>query len=77
MRGRGLFHGIELKNDLGVDGNDLSKIILKHGVITKATHKFCLRLTPALVINKKEIDDVLEIVEKSLQELEDTAASKM
>ena len=65
VRGRGLFIGIEL-HDIYVDANDLAKIILKHGVISKATHKHCLRLTPALVINKKEVDDVMEIVEKSL-----------
>ena len=52
VRGRGLFQAIEFHHDLKVDGNDLSKIILSHGMITKATHKHALRLTPALVINK-------------------------
>ena len=53
-----------------VDGNDLAKIIFKHGIITKATHKHCLRLTPALVIGKSDIDHLMTVVEESLRELE-------
>lgn len=70
VRGKGLFQGIEIKHDLNVDGNDLTKILYQNGLLTKATHRFCVRLTPALVITKKEIDDGMEIIEKSIQELE-------
>ena len=69
-RGRGLFQGIELKHDLHVNGADLTKLMFAKGVISKSTHDYCVRLTPALVINQNEIDDGFEVIEKSLQELE-------
>lgn len=55
VRGRGLFVGLELRNDLKVDGNDLSKILMKKGLVTKATHDSTIRLAPPLVITKEEI----------------------
>ena len=54
VRGRGLFIGIELKKGLHVDANDFSKILMKKGLLTKATHNIIVRLTPALVITKEE-----------------------
>jgi ornithine--oxo-acid transaminase len=56
IRGRGLFQGLEVKNGLKVDGNDLSYIMFYNGMLTKATHERTVRLSPALVINKEEID---------------------
>lgn len=60
VRGRGLFQGIELHNNLKVDGNDWAKLMLKRNMIAKATHKHCLRITPPLVINKQEVETVLD-----------------
>jgi ornithine--oxo-acid transaminase len=54
----------------------LCSLIFKKGIITKATHKHCVRFTPPLVINKEEIDHVLGIVEESLYDLEAINASK-
>ena len=71
IRGRGLFQGVEVKEGLKVDGNDLSKIMFKNGMLTKATHERTVRLSPALVINKDEIDYALDIFEKSLTQLEE------
>ena len=70
VRGRGLFIGVEFKHDQKVNGNDLAKILFSNGLITKATHDYCIRLSPALVINKQEIDTGFEIFEKSVQTLE-------
>ena len=70
VRGRGLFQGVELRHDLHVNGTDLTKLMFAKGMISKSTHDYCVRLTPALVINKQEVDDGFEILEKSLQELE-------
>ena len=36
VRGRGLFQAIEFKNDLKVNANDLTNILFKNGLITKA-----------------------------------------
>ena len=63
VRGRGLFTGMELRHDLNVNGNHLAKILFKHGLLSKATHDYCLRFTPALVINEKEINEACDIIE--------------
>lgn len=55
VRGRGLFRSIEIVHDAHVDGNDLAYACMKFGVVTKATHKYSLRLAPALSINEEQI----------------------
>lgn len=42
---------------------------MRNGLLTKATHDMTVRFTPALVVTKPEIDDAIEIVEKSIEEL--------
>ena len=76
VRGRGLLQGIEFKHDLKVDGNDMAKIMFKNGIITKATHDYCVRLSPSLVITKDEIDEAHTIIEKSLRQLEELNAQR-
>lgn len=56
VRGRGLFLGIEIKDGVGVDGNDFAKVLFKKGLITKATHDMTCRFSPALVITKSEVE---------------------
>jgi ornithine--oxo-acid transaminase len=56
VRGRGLFVGVEFYDNLSLDGNYFAKILMKNGILTKATHDHCIRFSPALVINKEEID---------------------
>lgn len=69
VRGRGLFVGVELKSDLGVDGNDFAKILAKHGLLTKATHDSTIRLAPPLVITEQEIKESVQIVAAGLDDL--------
>ena len=69
VRGRGLFVGVEIKDDLKVDGNDLAKILCKHGLLTKATHDSTIRLAPPLVINEQEIMQSVEIVGAAFEDL--------
>jgi ornithine--oxo-acid transaminase len=71
VRGRGLFQGIEIKDGHHVDGNDLAKILFQNGLLTKATHDLTVRLSPALVITSDEIDFAMEIITKSMSQLED------
>ena len=70
VRGRGLFIGIEIRSDSNVDGKDFAKKLYANGLITKATHDTTCRLTPALVINKSEVEQALEIIAKSTRDLE-------
>jgi ornithine--oxo-acid transaminase len=57
VRGRGLFIGVEIKAEKGiqVDGNHFAKVLMKHGILTKATHDSTVRLTPPLIIKESEI----------------------
>jgi acetylornithine/succinyldiaminopimelate/putrescine aminotransferase len=45
--------------------------LFENGLLTKATHDYVVRLSPALVINKEEIDTAAGIMEKALSQLED------
>ena len=44
-----------------------SKNLLKNGLLSKTTHGSILRLCPPLNINKREIDESLEIISKSIK----------
>ena len=55
QRGRGLFRAIDVNRDSRVNGNDLAYILMKLGLLTKATHEYSLRLAPALVIKEEEV----------------------
>ena len=70
VRARGLFQGLELNTGFGVTGNDLTKILFKNGLLTKATHEMTVRFTPALIVTKQEVDAGMEILEASINELE-------
>ena len=76
VRGRGLFVGVEIKDGFGVDGNHFAKILCKHGLLTKSTHDYTIRLAPPLVINESEIMQALEIIQAGVKDLEKLANSK-
>jgi len=77
IRARGLFVGVEFHTGHHVDGNDLTKILKDYGLLTKATHDMTVRLTPALIITKPEIDAALEIVEKAIEDLAKLGQERM
>ena len=62
VRSRGLFCGMEFRGDLPVNGNHFAKILMKNGLVTKATHESTVRFAPALVVNEDEINQACEIV---------------
>ena len=69
-RGRGLFRAVEVASDSRVNGNDFAYIMMKLGLLTKATHDFSLRLAPALVINEKQILEAASIITEGVKVLE-------
>jgi len=75
VRGRGLFVGVELKNELPVNGNDFAKILAGEGLLTKSTHDYTIRLAPPLVITSDEIKQAVEIVAEATHKLEKLNAS--
>jgi acetylornithine/succinyldiaminopimelate/putrescine aminotransferase len=69
-RGRGLFRAIETVHDAKVKGDDLAYILMKLGLLTKASHDFSIRLAPALIIKEKEIMEAANIIKEGVKELE-------
>jgi ornithine--oxo-acid transaminase len=70
VRGRGLMNAIEVDRNSHVNGVDLCNIFQKYGVLTKATHDYAVRFTPPLVITAQEVEEVVQIVARSLEDLE-------
>lgn len=62
VRGRGLFIGVELKED----ARPYAEKLKKEGILVKDTKKTVLRFAPPLVITKDEIDWALERIKKVL-----------
>jgi len=59
VRGKGLFVGIELKKD---NANDVVKEALDAGLIINAAQGNVIRLAPALIIEKPELDQGLDLL---------------
>ncbi|RKX24522.1 MAG: ornithine--oxo-acid transaminase [Candidatus Zixiibacteriota bacterium] len=63
VRGRGLFIGIEVKNG---DAMVYCRKLLELGVLANDSHGHTIRISPPLIITEKEIDYLVERLEKVL-----------
>ena len=70
VRGRGLFIGVEIKQEAHVNGNHLAKLLKARGLLSKATHDSTIRLTPPLVINEGQIMEAVDIFKLGIKDLE-------
>lgn len=68
LRGRGLFIGIELKDEAG-GARRFCEFLQEEGLLAKETHDNVIRLAPPLVITKEEIDWAFERIKKALETL--------
>jgi ornithine--oxo-acid transaminase len=68
LRGRGLWIGMEI-DTRKINTFELCKHLLNHGILTKDTHDTTIRLAPALIITKEEIDFVVKRIEDTLKML--------
>ena len=66
VRGRGLFIGIEFHKDIQVEPSDIVLMLMERGLITKQTHKYNIRITPAITIGWKEVEAIYHIVKNVL-----------
>ena len=67
VRGAGLLLGIKTrKNNL-----EISKLFTQNGLLTVPADDNIIRLAPPLIILKKEVDEAIDIIEKTLQEIDD------
>ncbi|MCK4244592.1 MAG: aspartate aminotransferase family protein [Candidatus Omnitrophica bacterium] len=65
IRGMGLMLGVELK----IPGQKIVEKALKKGLLINCTQEKVLRIMPPLIVKKKEIDQAISILDKSLKSL--------
>ncbi|MBD3351222.1 MAG: ornithine--oxo-acid transaminase [Candidatus Lokiarchaeota archaeon] len=61
IRGIGLMIAIEFKREL-VKSREIVLELMKNGLLTKDTHRKTIRITPPLIIEKKELDYALNVI---------------
>jgi len=54
IRSRGLMIGLEFNSNIKKNANDFSKILMKNGLLAKASKNYIMKFTPALVMSEKE-----------------------
>jgi acetylornithine/N-succinyldiaminopimelate aminotransferase len=62
VRGKGLMLGVELS----VPGDDIVKSIMEKGVFINCTNGNVLRFVPPLIIDRKDVDRVISILDEEL-----------
>ncbi|MDR1244000.1 MAG: aspartate aminotransferase family protein [Endomicrobium sp.] len=62
IRGMGLIIGV----DLTVSGKEIVSYCLSKGLIINCTHDTVLRLLPALIITKRDVDTAIKIIDEAL-----------
>ena len=67
IRGKGLLNAIEFKNREKTD--KILNLLKENGLLAKSTHNTIIRLSPPLVITKKELNKSLEIINNSINEI--------
>ena len=72
IRGKGLWLGVEIDQSY-ITGKDLSKLLLKKGILCKETRDTTIRFAPPLIINKDEIDWGVEIIGSVFKAIEEKA----
>ena len=69
VRGKGLWLGVEIDPKF-ISGKDLSKLLLKKGILCKETRETTIRFAPPLIIKKDEIDWAVEIIGDAFKNIE-------
>jgi Ornithine/acetylornithine aminotransferase len=68
VRGRGLMNAIVIKNGKGAW--DLCVKLAENGLLAKPTHENIIRFTPPLIITKEQMNDSINIIRKSMIEIQ-------
>jgi len=69
VRGKGLLAAIEIDSNYPKTAWDLCLILKEKGLLAKPTHDTIIRLAPPLVIDEDQLEEAIDIIEKSLEEL--------
>ena len=71
-----MFRAIEVVHDSKVKGDDLAYILMRLGLLSKASHDYSLRLAPALVIKESEVIEASNIIKEGFKQLEKLNAER-
>jgi len=67
VRGKGLMNAIEIDETYNKPADGICYKLLKNGLLAKTTHGNIIRFSPPLVIKENQINEAVEIIEKSLK----------
>ena len=65
VRGRGLLKGLKLS----VDKTKFIEILMKYKMLVVKAEEQVIRLFPALIVSKKEIDEAISKIDKTCKEM--------
>jgi ornithine--oxo-acid transaminase len=66
FRARGLWAGVDIDPAIGT-GREVSKLLMREGILVKDTHGSTIRLAPPLTITAQELESALGVLEKVLR----------
>ena len=69
VRGKGLLNAIVVKHNNKEAAWDLCMALKENGLLAKPTHGDKIRFAPPLIITKKQLDEGIAIIDKSLNTL--------
>lgn len=71
VRGRGLMNAVVIQpTPTGKTAYDVSLALKDNGLLCKPSHTHILRLNPPLVINEEQVEECVQIFEKTLEDFE-------
>ncbi len=70
VRGKGLLNAIVIKPKDGKEAWDVCLKMAENGLLAKPTHQHIIRFAPPLVITEEQIHESVEIIKKSIKEIE-------
>lgn len=70
VRGKGLLNAVVIKPKNGKTAMDVCIKMAENGVLAKPTHDHIIRFAPPLVISEDQLNDAIDIIEKSILSFE-------
>lgn len=70
VRGKGLLNAVVIKPTNGKEAWDVCLKMRDNGLLAKPTHGHIIRFAPPLTINKEQLLEACDLIEKSLKEME-------
>ena len=69
VRGKGLLNAVVIRSINGITAWDVCIALKNNGLLAKPTHEHIIRFTPPLIITEEQLNEALDIIEKTFIEL--------